>query len=248
MTPGQARVALLGFFALAGGVAFNALVLQERPQSAARTAADQPPPRPGADRARKSGEAAKGGRSSQQVPAAAADDGPRLRIARFAPDSARLDLLPETFGTAEAGAETVRGIQRELKQRGYGPLTIDGVVGLGTRAAIMAFEHDHRLPITAEASEALLKRILLGVSAGDGAPGAGKVRTGEAEEIVRDVQKRLAALGYRIGATDGRLGEETIKGIRDFEADKGMVPRGRVSAEIIQRLEAAAAAARSGSR
>ena len=37
-------------------------------------------------------------------------------------------------------------------------------MGLATRAAIMAFEHDHGLALTGEASEALLKRILLGAA------------------------------------------------------------------------------------
>jgi peptidoglycan hydrolase-like protein with peptidoglycan-binding domain len=86
-----------------------------------------------------------------------------LRIARFAPDSAKLDpLLVAPQG--EAGTATISAIQRELKSRGYGPIAGDGVMGLSTRAGIMAFEHDHGLGLTGEASEELLKRILLGAS------------------------------------------------------------------------------------
>ena len=41
---------------------------------------------------------------------------------------------------------------------------------------------------------------------------------------MRAVQQWLAALGYQPGRTDGRPGEETVKAIRDFEMDKGLVP------------------------
>ena len=67
------------------------------------------------------------------------------------------------------------------------------------------------------------------------------MRSGHAEQVLRAVQQWLAALGYQPGRTDGRPGEETVKAIRDFEMDKGLVPRGRVSAELVARLSEAAA-------
>ena len=50
-----------------------------------------------------------------------------LRIARFAPHTGILEA-PLTAPRAEAGVETVRAIQRELRARGYGPLPGDGVM------------------------------------------------------------------------------------------------------------------------
>ena len=67
------------------------------------------------------------------------------------------------------------------------------------------------------------------------------MRSARAEQIIRSVQQWLAALGYQPGRIDGRLGEDTVKAIRDFEMDKGLVPRGRVSAELVTRLGEAAA-------
>jgi peptidoglycan hydrolase-like protein with peptidoglycan-binding domain len=64
--------------------------------------------------------------------------------------------------------------------------------------------------------------------------------------VIRTVQQRLAALGYRIGRADGWLGEDTVKAIRDFEMDKGLVPKGRISAELVARLSDAAAPKSSG--
>src|SRR5439155_6364021 len=103
------------------------------------------------------------------------------------------------------------------------------------------------MALSGEASDRLLERILLGAAeparadgSGAGGPGAAKVRSGHAEQVIRSVQQWLAALGYQPGRIDGRPGEETVKAIRDFEMDKGLVPRGRVSAELVVRLSEAA--------
>ena len=162
-----------------------------------------------------------------------------LRIARFAPHTGILEA-PLTAPRAEAGVETVRAIQRELRTRGYGPLPGDGVMSLATRAGIMAFEHDRGLGLTGEASEELLKRILLGDSPEVAPAGPAKIRSVQAEQVIRAVQQRLAALNYRIARVDGWLGEDTVKAIRDFEMDKGLVPKGRVCAELIARLNESA--------
>jgi membrane-bound lytic murein transglycosylase B len=63
------------------------------------------------------------------------------------------------------------------------------------------------------------------------------VRSPQAQGVVRDVQRQLAARGYRPGAADGRLSAETIAAIRTFEADQGLVPKGRISAVLLDRLE-----------
>jgi len=237
MTPGQARVALLTFLLVTTGVVVNALFLQNRAPVATKASTERPPARPPAERIRKSGEVTRTDRS-KHGPTEAAKDQP-FRIAHFAPDTAKLDA-PLPMPQGEASPETVRAIQRELKSRGYGPLASDGVMGLTTRAGIMAFEYDHGLGLSGEASEDLLRRILLGTSTDAELAGAGKVRSIQAEQVIRTVQQRLSGLGYRVGRVDGWLGEDTVKAIRDFEMDKGLVPRGRISAELVTRLIEAA--------
>ena len=49
------------------------------------------------------------------------------------------------------------------------------------------------------------------------------------------VLEHLPERGLQRGI-DGHPSEETAKAIRDFEMDKGLVPRGRVSAELMTRL------------
>ena len=45
------------------------------------------------------------------------------------------------------------------------------------------------------------------------------------------------ARGYRPGAVDGRLSAETVAALRAFEADQGMVPKGRISVAVLERLQ-----------
>ena len=61
-------------------------------------------------------------------------------------------------------------------------------------------------------------------------------------ELVRFVEQALAALGYRPGPVDGHFEADTMRAIREFELDKGLVPKGRISAELIGQLTAPAAA------
>ena len=56
-------------------------------------------------------------------------------------------------------------------------------------------------------------------------------------ETIRAVQRELTQRGYRPGPTDGRLGTETVAAIKAFENDLGMVPAGRVSAEVLTLLQ-----------
>jgi peptidoglycan hydrolase-like protein with peptidoglycan-binding domain len=218
VTPRQVSVALAGFLMLALGVTYNALYLQgdanrraEKPSSAA-------------DRGKRADVPKSGARAPE----------PPKRASMLKADAGMAEAAPEPL-PEEADIDTVRAIQRELVQRGFGPLTVDGIVRPQTRAAIMAFEHDGRLPLTGEATSRQLERILLG--APPAAEGAGEVRSPHAEALVRHVQRQLAERGYRPGAADGRLGAQTVAAIRAFEADESLAPpKGRISAPVMAKL------------
>jgi len=139
---------------------------------------------------------------------------------------------------AEPDPDVVRAIQRELAHRGYSPGPADGLVHPVTRAAVMAYEHDHGLALTGEPSEELLKSILFGLPASAGSAPAGDPQP-QAQNIIRSVQQSLAALGYRITKIDGRLGEETAQAIRTFETQHRMTPSGRISGGLLQELDKA---------
>lgn len=139
---------------------------------------------------------------------------------------------------ADFDVDVVRAIQRELAQLGYEPGPADGLVHPVTRAAVMAYEHDHGLPLTGQPTEALLKAILFGVPS---TPAAGSPREPhpEAREIIRSVQGSLKSLGYPIRSVDGRMGPETVRAIREFESRNGLTPSGRVSGALMLKLREA---------
>ena len=136
-------------------------------------------------------------------------------------------------------ADVVRAVQRELAHRGYNPGPADGLIHPITRAAVMAYEHDHGLHLTGEPSEELLKSILFGLPGGSNGARGGNPSP-QVQEIVRSVQQSLAALGYKISKIDGQLGDETTRAIRAFEAQHRLPSTGRISGALLQELDKAA--------
>ncbi len=134
-------------------------------------------------------------------------------------------------------ADIIRGVQRELNARGYEAGPPDGVAGLVTRAAIMAYEHDYGLSITARPNEALLSRIVLGSSAPPGTVVAQDTRlTADAESIVKAVKQMLGDLGYQAGKVDGNITPQLRRAIRQFEIDQKLPESARISGPLVSRL------------
>ena len=220
MPSNKVTLQLLAFLALTGGVAANVFFMQageRRPRSA----------QPSASEAWNIAaiEAAEfGDTGSLGHPAPANVQGSSLDLAALAAGSAPAKVSPQ---------EVTRAVQRELQIRGYETGARDGVAGVMTRGAIMAYEHDHGLALTARPSQALLKAIVLG-EAGKG-KGA-KAETAEAQDVIRSVQRSLAKLRYKPGPVSGRMTPETARAIRAFEGDQALPETGRVSGPLISRL------------
>lgn len=60
------------------------------------------------------------------------------------------------------------------------------------------------------------------------------------EEQVRDVQRLLRELGFRPGAVDGVIGQDTIRAIKRFQTFKRLPATGKVTPELIAILNGAA--------
>lgn len=131
-------------------------------------------------------------------------------------------------------SETTRSIQRELASRGYNPGPVDGIHGLLTRASIMAFQYDRNMPVTGEASEDVLKVIILGET---GSASSDKpVIPEETTALIKAVQEILAKMGYDPGPVDGLIGPGTSRAIRSFEEQQKMPQKGRISGKVLQAL------------
>jgi len=66
---------------------------------------------------------------------------------------------PEEAATGVDSDPRLKKIQHALSELGYGPLTVDGLMGTNTAAALKRFELDRGLPITGEANPQTLERL-----------------------------------------------------------------------------------------
>ncbi len=172
---------------------------------------------------------------TQPRPSSFGDSGD-VRLGQFE-SVASPSVQPVQSAAAKMGAydpDVVRAVQRELGQRGYAPGLSDGTANPVTRAAVMAYEHDHGLPLTGEPSEALLKSILFGLPASGGATSVPP--SAEATGIIKTVQQSLATLGYGVRSVDGVMGDETMRAIRKFEQKQGLPQTGRISGPLFVKL------------
>ena len=249
--PRLLRIAVMAFLAIGAGIAFNVLVLQDRKGGAIaeRARLEKAQAKTTADRQRRLVVDPKDGRTGPAQPGVQPTMAANLarpvvatpeppahpsRTGRFAtqPPMAAPPQMPR-----DEEAETIRLVQTRLAGLGYEPGAANGIAGLLTRGAVMAYEHDQGLPVTGEVSGPLLRLL-------EKAPGAREAmalrvaqpRAPHAEQVLRTVQQSLAALGYFTARVDGRGSEALERAIRDYEMDNGMIPTGRVSAPLLTRL------------
>lgn len=170
---------------------------------------------------------------------AASPPAPEGRMPGIARSIDRLVTAPPAASQVAAPTrqqELVRQVQGELAARGYAPGPVDGDAGLLTRAAILAFEHDQGLPATAEATDAIL--AALRAPARRSLSGANwRSPSQTAIALVKTAQQQLIAAGHLTGAPTGQLDARTIAAIRSFEMASDMMATGRISAQLMARLQ-----------
>lgn len=126
-------------------------------------------------------------------------------------------------------------VRRELENRGYLTASANDPAGVATKAAILAFEFDHNLQLTALPTEAVLKALIFTHTAARGARRA-RPQSDAARELIGEVQRALAHLGYGQPNITAELDTATRKAIRKFERARGLQASGRVSAPLIASL------------
>lgn len=236
MTPSHARYAVCAFVLLSAGVAANIMLFQEH--------AGRFQYRTGSERVRKSPTPA-----VEPPPLASPQTNPTMVLNSMAPVKPKAPTDPVAAAAGEA-PDVIASIQRELQARGYEPGTPDGVAGAVTRAAIMAWEHDHGLSPTGEPTEAVMKAIVLGISSQSAGlitaqwQALPKDKRARPEQMLRTVQQQLSGLGYNLGKVTGRMNEDTERAIREFETDQNLAPSGRISGPLVARLAKLAGAGR----
>jgi len=230
MTPFSVRLTLMTFVVLTGAMATNIFVLQPpgRQMAALEHGAGEPMSRTTWSSTAEPAPPTRRGEPSPVVPSPVVPSPvvPPLETGALMPLPATSDRLSLT-----------KAIQRELKAKGYEAGAVDGVAGLVTRAAIMAYEADAGLSLTAEPSQDLLQHIVLGSAQIEPAPDGERAPPGpEAQTVIRAVQRAFRQLGYVTTVPDGRLNDSTRRAIRKFEKDRKLSETGRVSGELLAKL------------
>lgn len=126
-------------------------------------------------------------------------------------------------------ADMIAAIQSELRQRDYRIPTVSGEMNDATREAIRAYERDRGFLVTGRATSELLQDLRADSSRSD--------RGDLTSNDIAAIQQGLNDRGYDAGPADGVIGPSTRTAIRTYQSDAGMDPTGRVSAELLTRLQ-----------
>lgn len=66
---------------------------------------------------------------------------------------------PAPIPAQSPAARRIAGVQRALSEYGYGNLKITGTMGGETQSAIQKFEREHKMPVTGQVSDRLLREL-----------------------------------------------------------------------------------------
>ena len=124
------------------------------------------------------------------------------------------------------GEPRVRALQRNLQAAGHRPGPVDGLYGPLTEAAVERLQRDSGLSVDGIVGPQT--RRVLNAKAPPLAPGAGYGQPGGSQQV-RDVQRRLRALGQRPGPVDGRYGPRTQAALERFQREAELRPSGELS-------------------
>ncbi|GLK79675.1 hypothetical protein GCM10008174_14160 [Methylopila turkensis] len=81
------------------------------------------------------------------------------RVAPLPPRAEPPAPKPQPATTGSISAPKLMAVQRALARLGYGPVAIDGKMGAATRAALLSFERDRKLPQTGEPGPQVLREL-----------------------------------------------------------------------------------------
>lgn len=136
---------------------------------------------------------------------------------------------------SERDSASLSAVRRELMTRGYLQTPGAGDLDARTQAAILAFEYDHGLTLTATPGEALLKSLIFEVTR-QTSEGGERAMTPAASAFIKQIQIGLARVGYAKFEPTGRIDGATRSAIQAFERARGLESTGRISAALVDSL------------
>jgi peptidoglycan hydrolase-like protein with peptidoglycan-binding domain len=122
---------------------------------------------------------------------------------------------------------TVEEIQALLKIYGYNPGRVDGILGVRTRNAIERFQKDNDLKVTRFVDDETWRMLNLMQR---------KHLIVDQELNLQFIQQILKATGFDPGPIDGKLGNQTISAIKEFQAHHDLTPDGKIGFQTLKVL------------
>ncbi len=158
-------------------------------------------------------------------------------------------------GTLRLGdsGDAVKSLQTRLKALGYYTGKADGIFGTGTATAVTAFQKAAKLTADGIAGAKTLGKLFDSSAPSAGktaatatpAPAVNLLRTGDQGTDVRNMQKKLVALGY-LTVADGIYGIRTYNAVVNFQKRNGLKADGIAGTMTLNRLNSTAAVPATG--
>jgi lipid-binding SYLF domain-containing protein len=166
----------------------------------------------------------------------------------------------ESDKTAQRSREEVRQIQTALKNAGFDPGPIDGIIGPRTTRAIRTFQFDTGTLATGKLNDETLTTLGTGAkppaelaraepleapAPAEPAPAEEPAPAPPAEshlssiEDIRQVQNALTALEYNPGEINGMMTSDTQQAVREFQLLNGLPVTGTADQQTKMALDAA---------
>lgn len=132
--------------------------------------------------------------------------------------------------------ETIRSVQRTLNNRGFSAGASDGTLNPQTQQALREFQKSENLQDSGRLNPPTLAALGLPEEK-DASASAGATRPATASSsTIREMQRRLNARGFDVGAPDGILGTKTREALRDFQRSANLSVTGQPDRRTLDAL------------
>jgi lipid-binding SYLF domain-containing protein len=149
--------------------------------------------------------------------------------------------------TSGLSKDNVRGAQMALKNDGFDPGPIDGVLGPRTMTALRNYQSHYGLEVTGTLTAETRKQLMGTASASRNKPEAPiqsatdqSTAVAASREQVREAQRKLASLMYNPGDINGMMTSQTRQAVREFQYLNNLPVTGNLDEQTMSAIDSQA--------